>query len=50
MEIEFKIKVDTDKEEDIELVEDLLHQLQDLYDILQVKKQTTHYKKRSNKN
>lgn len=50
MEIEFKIKVNTEKQEDVELVEDLLYQLQDLHDMLQTKKQVKHSAKRSNKN
>jgi len=35
MELEFKVKLDTEKEQDIELIEDLMEQLHDLKEILE---------------
>ena len=37
MEIEVKVKLDTEKETDIALVEDIIFQLQDIRDLLELK-------------
>jgi hypothetical protein len=34
MEIEIKVKLDTEKQKDMELVEDIIYQLQDVRDLL----------------
>jgi hypothetical protein len=39
MEIEFKIKVDTEKENDLEMVEDIIFQLQNIQVLLEQKRQ-----------
>jgi hypothetical protein len=47
MEIEFKIKVDTEKQHDLEMVEDIIFQLQDIQVLLEQKRQV---KTRNNNN
>ena len=36
MEIEVKVKLDTEKQRDLEMIEDVIYQLQDLQDLLEV--------------
>jgi hypothetical protein len=50
MEIEIKVKLDTEKETDIELIEDIIFQLQDIRDLLEVKQQNTTRTKRKQTN
>jgi hypothetical protein len=49
MEIEVKVKLDTEKQRDLEMIEDVIYQLQDLQDLLEVQqknlnKRNTHKK------
>lgn len=48
MEIEIKIKLDTEKQRDLDMIEDVMFQLQDLQELLEEKqnKKTTNKKQR----
>ena len=39
MEIEIKVKLDTEKQRDLDMVEDILFQLQDVKELLEVKQE-----------
>ena len=39
MEIEFTIKLDTEKQRDIELIEDVIYQLQDIQELLEARQE-----------
>ena len=39
MKIEIKVELDTDKQDDLDLVEDIFEQLQDIKEILEAKQQ-----------
>jgi len=49
MEIEIKVKLDTEKQDDLNLVEDLLEQLQDIRDVLEIRKQNLNNKQQRKK-
>lgn len=36
MEIEVKVKLDTEKQRDLDMIEDVIYQLQDIQDLLEV--------------
>ena len=39
MEIEIKVKLDTEKQRDLDMIEDVIFQLQDIKDLLEIKQQ-----------
>lgn len=45
MEIEVKVKLDTEKQKDIDLIEDIMYQLQDLQDLLEVQQKNLNNKR-----
>lgn len=45
MEIEVKVKIDTEKQKDIDLIEDIMYQLQDLQDLLEVQQKNLNNKR-----
>ena len=49
MKIDFNIQFDTDKKEDLDIVEELLFQLQDIKEIIEVKQENLN-KRTTNKN
>jgi len=48
MEIEVKVKLDTEKQRDLEMIEDVIYQLQDLQDLLENQQQNLN-KRNNNK-
>jgi hypothetical protein len=46
MEIEVKVKLDTEKQRDLDMVEELLFQLQDVKELLEVKQENLNKKQR----